>query len=80
MQTLFVLMKCNLGATYSVAETIMSEIQETSEIHSISGEYDLLAKFYLPPEHDIGRFVTDVLQRVEGIEATYTLVAFDAFT
>lgn len=79
MQTLFVLIKCALGTTYSVAEAIMGEIEETSEVYSISGEYDLLAKFYLPRERDVGRFVTDVLQHVEGIESTYTLVAFNAF-
>ncbi|APZ42122.1 Lrp/AsnC family transcriptional regulator [Acidihalobacter ferrooxydans] len=80
MQTFFVLIKCALGATYSTAEAIMSEIEETSEVHSISGEYDLLAKFYLSHERDTGRFVTDTLQQIQGVESTYTLVAFNAFT
>jgi hypothetical protein len=28
-------------------------------MHSTSGQYDLLGKFYLEPEQDIGLFVVD---------------------
>ncbi|MEJ2060743.1 MAG: Lrp/AsnC family transcriptional regulator [Gammaproteobacteria bacterium] len=68
-----------MQTTYDAAETIITEIEETSEVHSISGQYDLLAKFYLPADRDVGRFINDTLQRIEGVQDTYTLVAFNAF-
>ena len=57
----------------------MRTLEETSEIYSTSGHYDLLAKFYLPAEADIGHFVTSQLQTIEGVKDTFTLVTFKAF-
>ena len=55
-------------------------IAELSEMHSTSGEYDLLGKFYLDPSQDTGRFVTERVQVLDGVRDTYTLIAFNAFT
>ena len=57
MQTIFVMVKCELGKAYQVADDAVQRIERVSEVHSISGEYDLLVKCYLPEEEDIGRFV-----------------------
>lgn len=78
MQTIFVMIKCDLGKAYDVADELV-ETEQVSEVHSISGQYDLLAKCYLDAEADIGRFVTDVIQRLPGIKDTFTLIAFKAF-
>jgi DNA-binding Lrp family transcriptional regulator len=51
-----------------------------SEVHSISGQYDLLMKFYLDDDTDIGRFVTSRVQTLDGVKDTFTLIAFKAFT
>jgi DNA-binding Lrp family transcriptional regulator len=79
MKAIFVQFKCRPGAAYVVADRIAETVEEISEIHSTSGHYDLLAKFYLPDEADIGHFVTERLQTVEGVEDTFTTVAFKAF-
>ncbi len=79
MQTLFVLIKCELGATYRVAEELVDGFDEIRSVHSISGEYDLLARFDLEEGADMGRFVTERIQRLAGIRDTFTLVALDAF-
>ncbi len=80
MKPLFVMMKCQLGKAYEVAEKLVDEITETSEVHSISGQYDLLVKFYLEEDMDIGRFVCERVQKLEGIKDTFTIQAFKVFT
>ncbi|HEX9835993.1 MAG TPA: Lrp/AsnC ligand binding domain-containing protein, partial [Alphaproteobacteria bacterium] len=47
MQTIFVFVKCELGQAYKVADKAVLDIEQVSEVHSISGQYDLLIKCYL---------------------------------
>ncbi|MCQ8782111.1 Lrp/AsnC family transcriptional regulator [Mangrovibrevibacter kandeliae] len=79
MQAIFVQFKCRPGMAYKVADDLVQEIEEISEVFSTSGHYDLIAKFYLSHEQDIGRFVTQRLQIIDGVADTFTLVAFKAF-
>ena len=44
MQTIFVMVKCELGRAYDVAVEAVEEIEQVSEVHSISGQYDLMMK------------------------------------
>jgi len=80
MQTIFIMVKCELGKTYDVADELVQSVEQVSEVHSISGQYDLLVKCYLPQEMDIGHFVASQIQRVPGIKDTYTIITFKAFT
>jgi DNA-binding Lrp family transcriptional regulator len=80
MRAIFVMIKCEMGAAYRVARQMADTIEELSEMHSISGQYDLMGKFYLEPEQDIGLFVVEKLQTVPGVKDTYTLQTFNAFT
>ena len=80
MQTIFVFVKCDLGRAYEVADTAVQTVEQVSEVHSISGQHDLLLKCYLDEGQDIGRFVTDKLQTLSGVKDTFTLIAFKAFT
>lgn len=79
MQTIFVMVKCDLGKAYQVADQAVQEIEQVSEVHSISGQYDLLMKCYLDQETDIGRFVTEHVQTLSGVRDTFTLIAYKAF-
>jgi DNA-binding Lrp family transcriptional regulator len=79
MQTIFVMIKCRLGEAYEVADNLVQSFEEVSEVHSTSGQYDLLMKCHLPDERDIGHFVTEQVQRVPGIADTFTLIGFKAF-
>jgi DNA-binding Lrp family transcriptional regulator len=78
MQTIFVMIKCDLGKAYEVADELV-ETEQVSEVHSISGQYDLMAKCYLEDGADIGHFVTETVQKLPGIKDTFTLIAFKAF-
>jgi DNA-binding Lrp family transcriptional regulator len=80
MQTIFVMVKCDLGHAYEVADAAVQSIDEVSEVHSTSGQYDLLVKCYLADGQDIGRFVTDRLQTLPGVKDTFTIIAFKAFS
>ena len=79
MQAIFVVIKCVLGKAYTVAEELADNADEISEVHSISGQYDLLAKFYVSTDADIGRFVTERIQTLDGVADTFTMIAFKAF-
>ena len=78
MQTFFVEIKCALGRTYAVASAL-AEAEIASEIYSIAGDYDVLAKFYVSADTDIGRFVGEKVQIIEGIVDTRTIITFKAF-
>jgi len=80
MQTIFVMVKCELGKSYDVADEAIQSIEQVSEVHSISGQFDLLMKCYLEEGADIGRFVTGKLQLLPGVKDTFTLITFKAFT
>ena len=79
MQTLFVLVKCELGRAYDVADVAVQQMDAISEVHSISGQYDLLMKVYLDDGEDIGRFVTNHVQTLDGVRDSFTLIAHKAF-
>ncbi|MCF6321429.1 MAG: Lrp/AsnC ligand binding domain-containing protein [Rhizobiaceae bacterium] len=78
MQCFFIQFKCNLGRAYDVAATL-AEREIASEVYSTSGEYDLLAKFYLEKDTDIGHFVNEHIHPIEGVERTLTTLTFKAF-
>jgi DNA-binding Lrp family transcriptional regulator len=79
MRAIFVMIKCEMGRAYKVAQEAADSIEQLSELFSTSGQYDLLGKFYLDPEQDIGLFVTEKIQSLPGVTDTYTLITFNAF-
>ncbi|MBV8564724.1 MAG: Lrp/AsnC family transcriptional regulator [Methylobacteriaceae bacterium] len=78
MQTFFVQIKCALGRTYEVASSL-AEAEIASEIYSIAGDFDILAKFYVPKDVDIGHFIGEKVQVIAGIVDTRTIITFKAF-
>ena len=80
MRAIFVQIKCEMGQAYKVAREAADTIEQMSELYSTSGQYDLLGKFYLEPEQDIGLFVTEKIQTLPGVKDTYTLITFNAFS
>ena len=80
MKTIFIMVKCELGQAYKVADEAVENVEQVSEVHSTSGQYDLLMKCYLADDQDIGHFVNEQIQTLPGIKDTFTLIAFKAFT
>jgi len=79
MKNIFVQIKCDLGKVYQVAEHIVDDLQETEEVYSISGAFDLMIKLHLDEAEDIGRYINDRLQTISGIKDTFTIMAYKAF-
>lgn len=78
MTCVFIQIRCKPGTTYAVADAIaLREIH--SEMYSISGEFDLLVKLYIPEGQDVGMYINDNLLDVEFIERTVTTLTFKAF-
>ena len=80
MQTIFVMVKCQLGTAYDVAAAAMDNVEHVAEVYSMSGQHDLMMKCTLDDDTDIGHFVTNELQMIDGVADTFTLITFNAFT
>jgi DNA-binding Lrp family transcriptional regulator len=78
MKTFFVEIKCKLGKTYDVASRI-ADAEIASEIYSIAGQFDILAKFHIDDSLDIGHFVGEKVQTIPDIVDTHTIITFKAF-
>ena len=78
MVPFFIQIKCKLGQSYAVANAI-AEAEIASEIYSTAGHYDLLVKFYVENDVDIGHIVNERVQTIPGIQDTHTLITFKAF-
>jgi DNA-binding Lrp family transcriptional regulator len=78
MRFAFVLLRVEPGRLEEVAAAVM-EIDGVSEVHSITGPFDLLVKLYAAGYDDFGDLIPDRLQKVPGIRDTETMLAFRAF-
>jgi DNA-binding Lrp family transcriptional regulator len=67
-----------LGKAYAVANQI-ADAEIASEIYSTAGEWDLLVKFYVDKDTDIGHFVNEKVHPFKGIRDTYTIITYRAF-
>ena len=52
---------------------------ETGLAKALSGEFDLIAKVYVPEEEDVGHFLSSRLFDIPGISRTLTTMTFKAF-
>ncbi|MBB5517024.1 DNA-binding Lrp family transcriptional regulator [Rubricella aquisinus] len=78
MSAVFVQLRCKPGTTYAVADELY-EREIVSELYSTSGEWDLLAKIYVPKGEDIGKWINENISNIASIERTLTTLTFKAF-
>ncbi|MCR9149877.1 MAG: Lrp/AsnC ligand binding domain-containing protein [Rhodobacteraceae bacterium] len=78
MRCVFVQFRCQPGKTYEVADAIYDR-EVVSELYSTSGDYDLIAKLYIPEGADVGHYLTEKLFDIPGISRTLTTMTFRAF-
>jgi DNA-binding Lrp family transcriptional regulator len=79
MKAAFVLVQCELGRLNEVANAIV-EIDGVSEVHSITGPFDLIVKVYAEDYDAFGEIIPNRLQKVPGVRATDTMLVFQAFS
>ena len=78
MALVFVQFRCTPGKTYEVASAIWDR-EVVSEMYSTSGEYDLMAKVYIPDEEDVVQFLNTAFFDIPGISRTLTTMTFRTF-
>jgi DNA-binding Lrp family transcriptional regulator len=79
MVTAIILINTAQGMVPEVAETLI-RIPGIAEAYSVAGDYDLVAIARVREHEELADLVTAQLQRIPGIEATNTLIAFRAYS
>jgi DNA-binding Lrp family transcriptional regulator len=79
MITAIVLIQTRRGTTPDVAQELL-DIPEVSEVYSVAGEYDLVAILRVKEYGHMAEVVPEKLQRLDGIERTETLMAFQCYS
>ena len=64
-RNLIVMVKCEIGCTYDVAAEL-ADLPEGPIVYSTSGDYDLFTMFRLDNNDDIGHYVCETVQKIEG--------------
>lgn len=79
MHCVFVQIRCTPGKTYEVANAIWDR-EIVSELYSTSGDWDLLAKLYIPDGEDVGHFINEKLVGdLPHVTRSLTTMTFKAF-
>lgn len=68
----FIKIKCVASKTNDVADELV-QLTEVREIYTMPGEFDLLIKCTLTKDTDIGEFVQKTIQKIPGVNNTFTM-------
>lgn len=64
------------GAVSAAADEI-ADIEEVDTVHTVTGEYDIIAQVTLDDQSDLPNVVADRIHPVSGVAETVTNVAFE---
>jgi len=76
METAFVLVNVEGGKVQGVVDGL-NKIPQVTEVYSIAGGYDILAKLKFADIKSLGEIVPKKLQVIPGITRTITLLTFE---
>ncbi len=79
MVTAVVLINTAQGCTPEVAQALI-DLPGITEAYSVAGSYDLVAIARVPDHEELADLVAGRVQKIAGIEATNTLIAFRAYS
>jgi DNA-binding Lrp family transcriptional regulator len=79
MITAIVLVKAVRGKAQDLAQSFL-EIPEVAEVYSVAGDFDLVAILRVKEYDAMAEVVPQKLQRLEGVERTTTLMAFQCYS
>lgn len=79
MISAIILINVERAKVNAVAEQL-AQMQEISEVFSVSGNYDLVAIARVAYNEALAELVTSHLQKIQGIERTNTMLAFKAYS
>ena len=58
----------------------LADVDGVAEAYSVTGEWDFVAIVRVPEHDRLAGIVTEHLAGLDGIERTYTMVAFEVFS
>lgn len=79
MITAFVLLDVEVDRIPDVAEAIC-DLDGVTEVYSVTGRYDLIAKIRVARNEDIADVVTGEIGKVAGILGSETVIAFRTYS
>jgi len=79
MITAIVLINTAQGRTPEVAQALL-DLPGVAEAYSVAGPYDLVVMVRVEEHDELANVVAGQIQKVPGIEATNTLIAFQAYS
>ena len=74
-----VLINVQRGEVNETAQQLL-EILGVTEVYSVTGEYDLVARLRVQRYEDLANVVTRHMQQIPTITKTHTLMAFKCFS
>ncbi len=72
----YILIHTRTGAENEVASKL-KELEGIKEVHTLFGEYDVIAVVEVPTERDLDRVVSTI-RRMEDVSRTVTLIAVNS--
>ena len=79
MTTAIILVNVERPRIGEAAQAIL-DLQDVTEVYSVSGSYDLVAVARVRESERIAQLVTEELAQVQGITKTETLIAFRQYS
>jgi DNA-binding Lrp family transcriptional regulator len=58
----------------------LADVEGVAEVYTVTGEWDFVAMVRVREHDDLAKVVTQRLTRLDGIERTQTMVAFQQFS
>ncbi len=74
-----VLIQCEIDSIPEAAQAI-ADIEGISEVYSVAGEWDLVAIVRVQDHEDLASVIPGGVAKVEGVERTETLIAFQVYS
>jgi len=79
MLTAIVLVRATRGGLVGLGPRL-ADVQGVAEVYTVTGEWDFVAIVRVREHEELANVVTRELTRLEGIERTQTMVAFQQFS
>ena len=79
MITAIVLINASVDQIPEVAQRI-ADLDGVSEVYSVAGDVDLVAMVRVRRHEDLHDAIAGRLNKVDGVQATQTLIAFQAYS
>lgn len=78
MLTAFVMLDIEVDRIPEAAEALC-RLEGVTEVHSVTGRYDLIVRLRVPDAESIADVVTGGINRVPGVVGSETIIAFRAY-